>query len=216
MSNSNDREVHNREVRRDVYQDASGKIHTDVTRTSETIQGRGPDQGVISDGASYRNGYVQGRVTESRLQQEGQVARDNENAARGLLLGLLLTGLTGLVLGSILYVNQRNNQVPATAPAPRSTIVVPSASPAPVPTPVPTVTQTPAPSATTTIIERTREIVPVPQQSAPAQQAPVQQAPTQLPQQDDVEPSTQGETDLAPADPTLDQTSPTGEAAPAQ
>ncbi len=169
MTNKNDSQSFNREVRQDSYNDANGNTHTNVSKTEKTVN----NIPVGSNSNSYKNGYVDA--------QENLVARDNNNSAGGLLIGLLLASLVGLVGGTLFFLNQRNNTpVPVTP-----TIVVPQKPEAKQP-----------PEKQTTIIERTRDVlVPVPQQQTPAPQPPASApkqdinisipnpAPTQLNQQ---------------------------------
>lgn len=155
MSNPNEPKSYGREVRQESYNDANG--HTHVTRTSEVNN--------VSNPNAYRDGYVEGRVAENHYQEEVLAERDNENAGRGLLIGILLTSLAALTAGAIWYYNQRNDDVPPT-------IVIPNSQPAPSPSP--------EAKRETTIIEKTRDVpvpVVVPQQQAPAPQAPAPQAP---------------------------------------
>lgn len=152
MSNPN--EPKSREVRQDSHTDANGHNHTHVTRTDGTVNN-------VPNPDAHSAGYVEGRVDENRYQEEVLAERDNENAGRGLLIGILLTSLAALTAGAIWYYNQRNN---ADVP---STIVIPNSQPAPSPSP--------EAKQETTIIERTRDVpvpVVVPQQQAPAPQAP--------------------------------------------
>ncbi|MBW4574997.1 MAG: hypothetical protein KME08_06900 [Aphanothece sp. CMT-3BRIN-NPC111] len=110
--------------------------------------------------ASYRDGYVHGRVSERHLEEESLRVRDNNNAARGLLIGIALTSLLGLgVLAWYLFFNR---------PVEESTPVI---------VPVPSASPSPAVSQEqnrTTVIERqgasVPQIIPVPQQAAPAPQ----------------------------------------------
>lgn len=120
---------------------------------------------------SYQNGYAQGRVAERRTYEENLRVRDDNSASRGLLLGILLTSLLGLTAGALYFVNQQS-QTPV------------------VPVPVPVEPQQETETDTETnntevrerIIERTREIVPVPQPQAPAPQQPVAEpAPVEAP-----------------------------------
>jgi hypothetical protein len=189
MTNPNDDKSY-REVQHESYTDKNGNTHTDVTRTSETVNNNKVDS------QSYESGYVKGQTSERNYQEGTLVERDNENAGRGLLIGMLLTALAGLIGGSLWYFNQRDRAVDNTTVAP---IVVP----APINSPSPTVTVTSQPQ--TTIIERTKEVavpvrvektkevpvfIPVPQQKAapaptpatpninitvPAQQTPAKQ-----------------------------------------
>lgn len=163
MSNPNENKSYNREVRQESYNDANGHNHTHVTRTNETVNN-------VSNPNTYRDGYVDGQVTENRYQQEVLTERDNENAGRGLLIGILLTSLAALTAGAVWYYNQRDDVDPV------QTIVVPNSQPAPSPSP--------EARQNTTIIEKTRDVpvpVIVPQQQAPAPQAPAPQAPAPAP-----------------------------------
>ncbi|MBE9204944.1 hypothetical protein IQ244_00005 [Nostoc sp. LEGE 06077] len=149
MTNSGDRETYNNDTRQESYTDNYGNTHTNVTRTSETVNNN------PNNINSYKTGYVNGQQIERNYQQANLAARDNENASRGLLLGILLTSLAGLIVGAFWYFNQ-----------PRETVIEqtqPVVNPSPsndLPTPQP---------QQTTIIERTREVpVLIPQQQAPS------------------------------------------------
>ncbi len=142
--------------------------------------------------SAYHDGYLHGSVSQHNRDVVNQDVRDNDNAARGLLLGILLTSLVGLTAGGLYYLNQRNNQpVPASVPVRVQTTPTTSPSPAPttrtdttiierevpvsspeatiiersVPVPVPVPVPTSSPNQTT-IIERERA-VPVPSNSTP-------------------------------------------------
>lgn len=136
MANLNDRDIHNRENAPDnnPNQDNSNVVKPDPV--------------------DYQDGYTQGRAVEQHRYEANQQVRDNDNAGRGLLVGLILAGTAALVGGGLYLLNQ-SNQPPA--PVER-TIVVPGAAPSPSPSPSPQVRER--------IIERDR-LVPVPQ--APAQ-----------------------------------------------
>ncbi|MBD2498412.1 hypothetical protein [Nostoc sp. FACHB-280] len=152
MTNSGDRETYNSETKQQSYTDNYGNTHTNVTRTSESVN---------NNASSYRNGYANGREIERNYQQANLAARDNDNASRGLLLGILLTSLAGLIVGAFWYFNQPRETVvnetqPVVTPSPNSGL----ASPQP---------------QQTTIIERTREVpVVVPQQQVPQVNIPAQ------------------------------------------
>ncbi|MBD2559715.1 MULTISPECIES: hypothetical protein [Nostoc] len=160
MSIPNERESKNSEVKQESYTDANGNIHTDLTRTTETVKNS------TANPNSYTNGYVQGRNTERSYQQADLAERDNDNASRGLLLGIIVTSLVGLIVGGVWYFNQRNNAavettVPVVVPVPNNSSPTPSASPQP----------------QTKIIETIREVpvpVPVPQQQVIPPSAPRQ------------------------------------------
>lgn len=147
MTNINDREAYKR-ANPPQPSDQSGY----VTGSNETnIQA-----GSTLDQQAYRDGYVHGQDIEHRRATVDQEIRDNDNAVRGLLLGILLTGLVGLATAAY-FLTQRNQ---ADAPQPANpTIVTPRTSPSPSPQQSPQVRER--------VIERDR-IVPVPQQPAPA------------------------------------------------
>lgn len=185
MTNINDREAYNRgnyPTNRDgytgethphqshlnpdgTYSNSDARISDQVTGTNET------NHPVVPNNRAYRDGYVDGRDLEQR--REDLAVRDNDNASRGLLLGIILTSLVGLAVGAAYLVTQRNETpVPDNRP-----IVVPRANPSP----------NQSPQVRERVIERDR-IVPVPQQQAPdvnvtvpstGQQAPSQTAPSQ-------------------------------------
>lgn len=150
MSNPNERNIHNQEMRQ--YNDANGNTYTSVSRTSETVNNSTDDRGT-----NYTDGYVHGRVSERNHQENVLAERDNNNAARGLIIGILLTSITALTVGAIWLFNQ-NNQAPTQVISP--VIVPPDSKPSPQPQ---------QPSQKETIIERTRDVlVPVPQPQAPS------------------------------------------------
>jgi hypothetical protein len=165
MTNPNDNKNY-REAQEESYTDNNGNTHTNVTRTSETVNNK-------VDPQSYDNGYVSGKTSERIYQQETLAERDNENANRGLLIGILLTALTGLIGGSLWYFTQRDQAVDNTV----APVAVPVPATSASPNPTPTVTLTP--QSQTTIIERTKQVpvtvektkevpvfIPVPQQKA--------------------------------------------------
>lgn len=145
---------------REVYQDRDGNTHTRVNQNTETVRSTNRPE-------AYRDGYTHGRIAEQRNLEETRTVRDNENAARGLLLGIILTSLVGLAAG-LYYLSQRNTEEPVPTTAP---VIVPTASPE--------ATLSPAPTPQNTIIqERTIEtnptIIPVPQPQATTSPAPQQ------------------------------------------
>ena len=119
--------------------------------------------------SAYHDGYVHGSVSQSNRDAVGQEVRDNDNAARGLLLGIILTSLVGLTAGGLYFLNQRTNQ-----PVPTSTPIRVPAAPAASPSPAATTRtdttiierEVPVSSPEPTIIERTVPVpVPVPTSS---------------------------------------------------
>ena len=148
MANLNDRETYNR----DNYPQRQTVDNT-VTGTNETNIRRGSTPAQVS----YRDGYVHGRDVEQQRLEVAQEVRDNDNAARGLLLGILLTGALGLATAAYFLTQRNDTPVPT-----RETIVVPRTSPAP----------QQSPQVRERVIERDR-VVPVPQQPAtPSNPAP--------------------------------------------
>ncbi len=98
----------------------------------------------------YKDGYLQGRAVEQHRHEANQQVRDNDNAGRGLLIGLILAG-TAAIVGGALYLLNQSNQTPAPV---NRTIVVPGAAASP--------SVSPSPEVRERVIERDR-IVPVPQ-----------------------------------------------------
>lgn len=115
MTNPNEREPYNSEVRRESYTDSNGNTQTNVTRTTKTSNN------------SYGNGYVDGR----NLERNYQADRDNENTATGLIFGIVLTSLVALMAGALWYFNQNNAAVDSTAPVDTPVTASPSLSPQP-------------------------------------------------------------------------------------
>jgi hypothetical protein len=163
MTKSDDNKSY-REVRQESHTDNDGNTHTNVTRSSETVDNS------AANSQSYQSGYVQGRTSE-RNNEEALTQRDDENTSRGLLIGVVLAGLAALIGSAFWYFNQSSQTVDTT----------PTTS-APISSPSPVVTQTLQPQQTT-IIERTKEVpvqvpvtvektkevpvfIPVPQQKA--------------------------------------------------
>lgn len=101
----------------------------------------------VQDRAGYQDGYWQGRYSERRNQAERR-AYEEDSAASGLILGLLLAALAGLGLGTYFFLNEQNRTPVVTPP----TIRIPNASPSP------------SSQVRERIIERDR-VVPVPQQA---------------------------------------------------
>lgn len=150
MSNQSDRQIHNKEVRQEIYNDANGNTYTNVSRTSETVNSNQPKTN------SYSDGYVHG-MAERRHTDEALVERDNNNAARGLIIGILLTSIAALTAGAIWLFNQSNQTPTQVTP-----VIVPTQRDQTPPKPE-------QPPQKETIIERTRDVlVPVPQPQAPS------------------------------------------------
>ncbi|BAZ29400.1 hypothetical protein NIES4074_18450 [Cylindrospermum sp. NIES-4074] len=158
MASPNNREVYKTEVSEEYATDINGNTHTNLTRNTEKVSNS------QTNPTSFQEGYIHGRNKELNFQQANLAERDNNNAARGLLLGLILTSLVGLVVGAVWYFNQRTNEAienaaPVVVPVPNRASSSPAAA------------QSPQPK--TTIIERTREIpVLVPQQQVAPAAAP--------------------------------------------
>lgn len=168
MSNPNSGSNYNREVRQETYRDPNGNTHVNVTKTTESND-------------SYQHGYVHGRVAERSSQERTSAVRDNENAARGLLLGILLTTVAALSAGVFWYLNQ-SPQASTTQPV---LVPVPSDRPN---TESSTVDRS---SEKQTIIEKIKEVpVPVIQQPPASTSQQNENTTTPIPTQ----PETQAET----------------------
>jgi len=160
----NEENSSSREIHQEVHTDATNG-HVSTTRTTTSVPST---PGKASKEAAHHQGYVQGEIAENHRQVGVQEVRDNENAGRGLLLGILLASLVGLVLGTLYYFNRGEE-----APTPAPVIVVPRAN-QPSATPAPTRTI----EREKTIIEKVVPVQPSPVQKAtPAPQpSPAQQA----------------------------------------
>ena len=151
----NDPNNYSREVQREVHTDPVTHTQNTTTRTTETVNGVNP-----AKKAAYHDGYVHGRVVENSQQAEVQRVRETDTAARGLLLGIILTSLIGLALGAVYYLNQRNEAPnPAVAPTTAPRAIEPSPAEAPIR----------STERETTIIERA---IPVPQPADPQPSSP--------------------------------------------
>ncbi len=155
MSNPNEPQNYGNKVSKEIHNTTDGRV--DVTKTNETVSGSN----------AYKDGFVNGQVAES-YQEDALVSRDNENAGRGLLIGILLASLAAITAGAVWFANQSNDVVNTVTP-----VVVP----------VPNrVEPSPSPEirTETKIIEKTRDVlVPVPQQQASPAPKPSAAAPAQ-------------------------------------
>jgi hypothetical protein len=150
QDNFPDREIHE-EVRTDNI-NGQPNGHVTTTRTSSSIPSTA-DQSAKE--TARHNGYVQGAISENirqgNVREDVQDLRDNENAGRGLLVGLVIASVAGLVLASVYFLN-RQDPSPVIVPTPR--VDRPAAT-----SPTKTIERE------RTIIERTEKAVPVPQSS---------------------------------------------------
>ncbi len=122
----------------------------DPENNPKRVSDTGESNVVNPNPVDYKDGYVQGRAVEQHRYEANQQVRDNDNAGRGLLVGLILAGTAALVGGGLYLLNQ-SNQTPAPV---NSTIVVPGGAASP--------KASPSPEVRERVIERDR-IVPVPQ-----------------------------------------------------
>ncbi|MEO1093808.1 MAG: hypothetical protein AAFX01_02765 [Cyanobacteria bacterium J06638_28] len=129
-------------------------LNQDSNETSlQSVTGRK----ATADEVAYRNGYVQGRSIEMQAhdraaayeRRRAQKAADN-SLTTGLLLGLLITGVAGIVGGIIYFYNPQSTTAPVAAP---ETTPETETTPAQVENNTTIIERT---------IERTREIVPAP------------------------------------------------------
>ncbi|MEO1760400.1 MAG: hypothetical protein AAFR83_00170 [Cyanobacteria bacterium J06629_18] len=176
---NNESRSYNREVKQDSYINADGNTHTNITRTSETVE---------NDSSSYQEGYAKGRIQE-RDYQRRNLARNSSNSAGSLLMGIVLIALATLVGGSMWYLNQFREAE--------------NTNPTSVETPVTTDEDISEPEEnnTTTIIERTKEVVPV---EVPVP-VPQQQEPARQPQQRDININVQREESSSQSEPSAQQ-----------
>lgn len=165
-----DRRTHLQADRRDNHPAASSRVTNrdqdvydrEIELADQDMINRNPSVGNGGNGDrnapnntalnnSYQNGYTR------RAYEENLRTRDDNNASRGLLMGVLLTSLLGIAIGALFFVNQQS-QTPAVVPVPAE--------------PEATDTETNNTQIRERVIERTRELVPVPQPQAPAPQQP--------------------------------------------
>ncbi|MEE3716783.1 hypothetical protein V2H45_08500 [Tumidithrix elongata RA019] len=92
-----------------------------------------PNEDPISEDAR-RKGYTQGEIDENNRQAGIQKARDSESAVSGTLIGIILAVVVGMVVGTIYFLNRRDQ-----APVPSPVIVPVTPINQPSPTPVPTI-----------------------------------------------------------------------------
>lgn len=117
----------------------------------------------LPEPTSYRDGYVHGRVTEHHRAEDREIAREDNNTAKGLIIGIGVTALVALGIAAMFIFSPREDN---------DTLILPPAVEDTVPeTPV----EDTEPANPPTIIDRTRETirevpvpVPVPQEQ-PAQ-----------------------------------------------
>ena len=83
--------------------------------------------------ASHDRGFVQGEISENKRQSEVQRAREDNNAAGGLAVGIILASVVGLVLAAVYFLNRRDQIAPVIIPV--TPISQPSATPMPTVTP---------------------------------------------------------------------------------
>ncbi|HCF25819.1 MAG TPA: hypothetical protein DEV81_01030 [Cyanobacteria bacterium UBA11049] len=180
MYNQNDRDPYNRQTHRDDYTHRQGADRSAVENNRQDAN----DYQVINQTPtaangtpvspvenSYQRGYVQGRIVDRRDQEVLQ-ARENESATNGFLIGILLTSIVGIVIAALYFIYQQSQ-----APAPVVPVPVPTQS-------NPSETQDNNTEIRERIIERTREVVPIPQPQAPA---PTNEQPEVAPQPPAVE-----------------------------
>ena len=121
---------------------------------------------------SYRDGYVEGREENHLQQQEYNRAREQQireenSGTNGVLLGLALTSLVALIFGTIFFLSQRNETPTQTE------ITIPEET-----EPL----QESEPDVIERTVERTEEIVPVPQESSPPEVTPPPQVEINVPE----------------------------------
>lgn len=116
---------------RKTYNDVPSEVNTDPQRNAQVSVPPTSPTGVhrVDDTrkAAYHDGYVHGRVVENSRERDLR-DRDSNNAARGLLLGILFASLVGLVGGTLYYLSERNESpTPAIVPVPQETEPEPEA-----------------------------------------------------------------------------------------
>ncbi len=140
---------------------------------TEKVTGNVNARPTTSEEVSYRNGYVDGQMTEN-YQQNRLKTRDNNNATGGLLLGIFLTVAIGLVAGIFYTVFSQQQKTIDTPPISEEqqsnkemTIIERTKEIVPVPVISDQTPEQQQPDKETTIIEKTKEVIPVPVQQQP-------------------------------------------------
>ncbi len=57
---------------------------------------------------AYRDGYLHGQVDEYDIQRENRSIRENNSAAKGLLIGIGLTSIASILGGTIFFLTHAN------------------------------------------------------------------------------------------------------------
>lgn len=57
---------------------------------------------------AYRDGYIHGRVHEHNIQSERRSIRENNSAAKGLLMGITFAAIAGLLGATAYFLNHTN------------------------------------------------------------------------------------------------------------
>lgn len=94
-------------------------MNIDKTKTPEN---RNNGRGKLNK-LAYRDGYIHGQVDEHEIQKKNRIIRDNNSAAKGLLIGIGITAILGMLGAAIFLVTHANqNTTPPveTAPVPTS------------------------------------------------------------------------------------------------
>jgi hypothetical protein len=158
-----------------------------------------PDETVRRQETRYQDGSVDRRVEEDRLYID-RSARDNENAARGLLVGIIAACLVGLGLVAWYLLNQRDEQPqvqPVIVPQQQSPSSPPQSSQSPPDINITVPNASPVPQSPPDV--NTNITVPSPASSPPASTAPTINNNIAVPS-----PETRDLTSPAPSTPTND------------
>ncbi len=143
--------------------------------------------------SAERKGYVNGSISENirkenEREEVDQTFRDNDNAGRGLLVGIIIAAVAGLVLSSVYFLNRRETTpllipVPgATQPSPtriidrEKTIIERNNSSTDNDS---TTKSSPTPNVNITVPNPRVQSAPAPSQAVPSQAVPSQATPSQ-------------------------------------
>jgi hypothetical protein len=113
------------------YKDAEGNIHSEYKDIQGNTHSEYKDaEGNAQSYKTYKNGYIDGNLTEKQ-NQDLRESHADKNISKGMLIGIIVACVAGLTAGTIYFLTKMNN------PQPVSVINVPTERSEPIPIPPP-------------------------------------------------------------------------------